>query len=126
MRKRVLLADPAARQRARFRRAVRGDAYVTLAASFEEARTVLFSGSWDLLVTNLRLGAYNGLHLVHLAASKHLVTRSIVYSGGDDDVMRARGVQEAGAFYEREDLLAMALPSYLRGALPKSDRRNVD
>jgi hypothetical protein len=125
MRKKVLLAEPAARQRARFRRAARGEAYVTPAAGFEEARAALFAGSWDFLVTNLRLGAYNGLHLVHLAASKQLVTRSIVYSGGENDAALARTVQEAGAFYEREDVLDVVLPSYFRSSLPPSDRRDA-
>ena len=75
----------------------------------------------DLLVTNLRLLAYNGLHLVHMADGR---TRCVVYSNYDDLVL-AREVQAAGAFYERSTQLSRALAAYARAILPPRDRRNL-
>src|SRR5262249_26926727 len=79
----------------------------------------------DFLVTNVRLGAYNGLHLVYLAESFHRgLTRAIVYSDVLD-IAIAREAQLAGAFYEIRTNLPAALPSYLRAPiLPPCDRRN--
>ena len=76
----------------------------------------------DLLVTNLRLQAYNGLHLVHMSDGR---TRCIVYSNYDDDLVLAREVQAAGAFYERSTQLSRTLAAYVRASLPPRDRRNL-
>jgi len=76
----------------------------------------------DFLVTNLRLEAYNGLHLVLLAATA--VTACIVYAT-HEDLFLAREAQTLGAFYERLERLLYAVPSYLRSRLPLRDRRDV-
>jgi response regulator of citrate/malate metabolism len=98
---------------------------VIVARSFHDARTQL--GAWppDALVTNLRLGDYNGLHLVLLARSANHATRCIVYSDRPDTYL-VREAQSIGAFFERTDRLVHALPGYCRAALPSKDRRAPD
>ena len=89
------------------------------------ARAHLFSQPFDWLVTNIRLNAYNGLHLVHLASSAKLPVRTIVYAH-HADVMLAREAQRAGAFYEPAEYMPLALPVYFRSALPERDRRTPE
>jgi DNA-binding NtrC family response regulator len=105
------------------RDAVREIAHIDGATDFRSARTHLFSKRYDWLVTNIRLDAYNGLHLVHLAETARLPIRSLVYADRRDLVL-AREAQQAGAFYESRDRVARALAAYLRGTLPAQDRRN--
>jgi len=51
-------------------------------------------------------------------------TRCVVYSTYDDLVL-AREVQAAGAFYERSNRMSRALAAYVHATLPPHDRRNV-
>jgi hypothetical protein len=81
---RVLLVEPDALARQVLLDAASGVARVSARARFLKARTDLRGGAFDFLVTNVRLGAYNGLHLVYLAAVDGISTRSIVYSEGQD------------------------------------------
>ena len=73
-------------------------------------------------ITNLRLEAYNGLHLVHLAAATR--TRCIVFST-HDDLGLARDAQAAGAFFELPARLPQVLESYVNATLPHHDRRDI-
>jgi hypothetical protein len=120
---RVLLVEPDGFVRARLRDAGRELAHIDGDADFRSARTHLFSKRYDWLVTNIRLDAYNGLHLVHLAETARLPIRLLVYADRRDLVL-AREAQRAGAFYESRDRVQSALPAYLRGTLPPQDRRN--
>jgi hypothetical protein len=118
--KEVLLVDPNASSLRSVQNGLRHLADVEACTDFHTARVRLLAGPPDLLVTNLRLQAYNGLHLVHLAAE--MPTRCIAYAE-DDDFVLAREVQAAGAFYERSKRLLHALTSYVRATLPPQDRR---
>jgi len=91
--------------------------------TFEEARHELGVQPLRLLVTNLQLRDYNGLHLVYLAAAAAAPTRAIVYTFNLDPQM-AVIVRQAGAFYETADCLVASLASYLHGSLPPRDRRD--
>ena len=95
---------------------------VEACSDFLAARARLRAQPPDLLVTNIRLQAYNGLHLIYLAGATK--TRCIAYSM-DDDVAFAREVQAAGGFYERLGQLSVTLPAYVNGMLPGHDRRNA-
>lgn len=90
---------------------------------FETARECLDVARYDLIVANLRLGAYNGLHLVYLARISGAATHAVVYDVGPD-LGLARAVQQAGAMYERKHRLAITLPTYVGANLPATDRRN--
>jgi DNA-binding NtrC family response regulator len=97
-------------------------------ADYTTARQRLSESKPDLLVTNLRLAAFNGLHLVYLSHAVSPDTVAVVYQA-HHDVGLARMVQAAGAFYERREYLPVAIGAYLKRELPARDRRdpaNVD
>ena len=102
-------------------------AEIEVCAEFPVARTRLFDvPPPELLVTNLRLGPFNGLHLVFLAQSASLPTTCLTYGTHNNptDLALAREAQLAGAFYEASYRLPYALPSYLQSTLPERDRRD--
>ena len=121
-RKHILLVDPDPDGLRAVQAALPLVADVEACSEFRAARTRLLAQPPDLLVTNLRLQAYNGLHLVYLAAGTR--TRCIAYATYDDLVL-AREVRAAGAFYERPLRLPLALPSYVNATLPSHDRRDL-
>src|SRR5580765_2071460 len=90
---------------------------------FETARPRLALTPYDFLVTNVRLGGYNGLHLVYVASSGSHAPRTIVYDDHHDPGL-AREVQRAGAFYETRECLSVTLTAYLAHTLPPRDRRD--
>jgi hypothetical protein len=81
---------------------------------------MLIHDSPEFLVTNIRLGANNGLHLVHLASG---ATRCIVYMEPEDPFL-LREAQRLGAFVEAPRRLAFSLRAYLSAELPARDRRD--
>jgi hypothetical protein len=99
-------------------------ARATLCRDFLSARSQLLASMPDLLVTNLRLEEYNGLHLVLLATSEG-VTRSLVHTDRPDPYL-VREAQAIGAFFERTERLLHAVVAYLHFDLPQRDRRNSD
>jgi hypothetical protein len=127
--KRVLLVEPERAFWMVVDRSVRTLARVEGAADFQIGRArlmraSLFQTPFDLLVANLQLGSYNGLHLVHLMGSLGLLTRSVVYSTLVN-MSWATEVQRAGAFYETRSRLPYQLPAYLLAQLPDADRRQA-
>lgn len=96
-------------------------AEITAVEDFPSARMSLRETLPDLLVTNLRLGAYNGIHLALVASRSH--TRCIVYAK-EHDIVLARQVQATGAFYVRLEHLRFVLPAFLSLELPSQDRRD--
>ena len=66
--------------------------------SFEHAREELASSPPDVLLTDLRLGAFNGLQLVILAKQQHEHTRTVVMSAFDDPTLREEAAR-CGASY---------------------------
>jgi hypothetical protein len=118
----LLIVDPDPQALLAAQLAVKSVAVVEACSDFRLARARLTSRPPDLLVTNLRLERFNGLHLVHVAAGT--ATRCIVYATQHDEML-AREVVAAGAFYERSDRLPRVLASYVRGMLPGKDRRSL-
>jgi DNA-binding NtrC family response regulator len=92
-------------------------------ATFSSARAQLFSNQYGRLVTNLRLQAHNGLHLVYLARVCALNTRCVVYTERLELTL-AQEVQKSGAFYEFRERLQHAIRAYIESDLPPSDRRH--
>ncbi len=120
----VLLVDPHADAvLATIRQALQGGAHVEMCADFSSAKTRLLTDPPNVLVTNLRLHAYNGLHLVLLATAA-ASTRCLVYAD-PDDLLLAREAQRLGAFYERASNVPFALPGFIKAPLPEADRRDV-
>jgi DNA-binding NtrC family response regulator len=87
---------------------------VVAAARFEEAKRYLAQNTPDAVITDVRLGAYNGLQLVlHVKATQPDVP-VIVVSGFDDQVLRAEA-ERAGAVF----LVKPIQPSQLLDLLRK-------
>ena len=120
--KRALLVDTDITGVVAVEAALRLVAHVEVCTDFRSARARLRQQPPDLLITNLRLGAYNGLHLVLLAAATR--TRCIVFST-HDDIGLARQVQAVGAFFELPVRLSQVLESYVSATLPQHDRRDI-
>jgi two-component system, response regulator YesN len=66
--------------------------------SFEKGRQMLKEQSFDALITDVRLGAFNGLQLAVMARDLYPNMRLIVFSGFDDPVLRA-DAEQIGAAY---------------------------
>ena len=119
----VLLVEPNPRFADVIQESIRRVAQVYHHLEFESARRQLATFRFDFVVSNVRLGAFNGLHLTY-AVNAVSPTRCIVYTEVREPAL-AEDVRRAGAFYEVADRLAVTLPAYLRtGSLPSSDRRD--
>jgi hypothetical protein len=119
----LLLVEPNDNVAAILTQRVRGLAEVHRHTRFESARTALSIAPWTFIATNIRLGDFNGLHLVHLAATTRVSARALVYADQYDPHL-AHEVQQAGAFYETRDGVQRALATYLQAVLPTRDRRD--
>lgn len=120
----VLIVEPNIGRGVKLAHTIEAIAVPDLVADFRSARAALLANTPDFVVTNLRLGAYNGLHLVYTAASAGLSTKSIVYTDQFDPGLGSE-VHAAGAFYETADHLLTHLGRYLASELPSFDRRDV-
>jgi hypothetical protein len=118
----VLIVDPDPWALLAAQRAVEPVAEVETCTEFRIARARIVAKPPDLLVTNLRLEKFNGLHLVYLMLGTP--TRSIVYAK-HYDVVLAQEALAAGAFYERADRLPRVLAAYVQTMLPPRDRRSL-
>ena len=86
---------------------------VTCASSFDQAKRGLLVAPPDLLVTDVRLGAYNGLHLVVRAHSDHPSMPAIVMDVHHDQVLESE-TKNAGAVYVGKPLGAGPLVALVR------------
>jgi len=93
-------------------------------SDFAAARHELYVCRPDVLVANVRLGSFNGIHLAYLAKINKHDTRAMIY--GDEDRLLAGEVQSAGAFWVRTSLVRLALGAFLHASLPTRDRRDVN
>ncbi len=80
--------------------------------TFEEAHSALLKEPPDALIVDIRLGEYNGLHLVHLAVQLKPAIIAVVISGFDDPVLRAEA-SRAGATYLMKPVRVDALKDLL-------------
>ena len=82
-------------------------------STFEGARRALRERSFDALVTDVRLGAFNGLQLAVIARDAHPDIRVIVFSGFDDAVLR-HDAESIGATYLVKPVSFSALLDIIR------------
>jgi DNA-binding response OmpR family regulator len=82
-------------------------------ATFEGARRALRDSSFDALVTDVRLGAFNGLQLAVIARDAHPEIRVIVFSGFEDAVLR-HDAESIGATYLVKPVSFSALLNIVR------------
>ena len=74
---------------------------VVAAASFEEAKQLISNQAPDLLVTGLRLGPYNGIHLILRSRIEHPAMAAIVTSRYADVVLEAEARRQHADFVVR-------------------------
>jgi DNA-binding NtrC family response regulator len=82
---------------------------------FQSAHDYLQNRTPDVLVTDVRLGAYNGLHLVVLARKLAPALSVIVYSAHDDPELRREAESFGAVYLEKDRLLTDLLPCVLAG-----------
>ncbi len=120
----VLIVEPDVQIGGKLRAAcIEAGAYATLCADFLNAREQLERNPPTVLITNLRLEEYNGLHLVLLSQTTGIRARCVVHTDRPDFLL----VNEAlamGAFFERTERLIYSISGYIWGALPSEDRRD--
>jgi hypothetical protein len=121
--KKVLLVEPDRHAMAALEKTWSSVSFVECCTDFQAGRRKLLEDEPNLLVTNLYLGAFNGLHLVYLAAASGLETRCVAYANVHNPAL-ARETQCAGAFYERLPRLPFVPGCYAFQVLPPSDRRD--
>jgi DNA-binding response OmpR family regulator len=121
MLKHILLVEPDLDRLLGLKRVLDSLVDATAVSDFASARTVLREQRPDLLVANLRLHDYNGIHLA--LSVNGSPTRCVVYAK-DHDLLLARQAQAHGALYLRLEQLPFALPALVRAVVPRHDRRN--
>jgi len=83
-------------------------------AAFEPAKRYLAANRPDVLVTDIRLGAFNGLQLVMLAKRGRPDTVAYVLSPSDDNVLR-RDAATIGACFHLKPVESEQLLSEING-----------
>jgi len=71
---------------------------VLSAGNFDEAKHLLAIESPDMLITDLRLGPYNGLHLVLRSRTDHPEMAALVTSRVPDAVLEAEALRQCAGF----------------------------
>ena len=113
--RRVMIVDDESVVLATLERLVSSWGYTSLPfGTFEEARAFLEHDTPDALIVDIRLGAFNGLQLVHLAHQRRADIVVIAMSGFDDPVLR-REAEQAGASFVVKPFVAEALRRALSG-----------
>jgi DNA-binding NtrC family response regulator len=80
---------------------------------FESARDYLQTHSPSALVTDIRLGAFNGLHLVVLAKQWTPEISAFVYSSYSDTATRTEAARCGAVYVAKDDIFATLLPRLL-------------
>ncbi len=117
----VIIVEPDAQRLSQLLHSLTNVATVIACADFQSARARLLPRRPELLVTNIRLREFNGIHLVMLTTPP---TRSIVYMDREDPAL-LREAQRVGAYVESPGRLLLSLRSYLGVPLRAPDRRDV-
>src|SRR5262245_54497762 len=102
------------------------------ATTFDDAKRILVSVSASVLISSLRLGAFNGLHLVHLARLARPEMTTIIISGRADATLQQE-MDLAGASLLVEPVPPSTLLSLLAQTIARTkadpslcDRRHAD
>ena len=91
-----------------------GQRQVVALGNFEDAKRTLRAQRFDVLITDVRLGAFNGLQLAVLARDLHPGIQLIVFSGFDDPVLR-QDAERLGAVYLVKPITSRELLSRIEG-----------
>ena len=86
---------------------------IVACASFAEARRALQTTHFDALITDVRLGEFNGLQLAVIGREAYPDIRLIVFSGFDDPVLRTEA-DHVGATYVVKPVTSTTLLDLVR------------
>lgn len=89
---------------------------VRACSTFEDAKREMATAAPDIVVTDVRLGAFNGLQLALLARDRNPDVRIIVFSGFDDPVLKEEA-RRLGATYLVKPVSGQKLKDVLDGVL---------
>ena len=84
-------------------------------ARYEDAKKYLGSASPNILITDVRLGGSNGLHLVVMSKLRHPEMTAVVMTGYDDVVLK-KDAESVGAHYVVKPILITDLIDLLAAA----------
>lgn len=96
---------------------------VLTAASFEEGRRLADEGEPDLLLVDVRLGPYNGLHLVVRERLAHPERPIIMTTGFPDSVLEAEARRYGAEFLEKP-IRSAELVAMIKRLLPAAEKSN--
>jgi two-component system response regulator YesN len=89
------------------------DFRVVSSGAFEEAKQHIVTVRPDIVITDVRLGAFNGLQLAMLARDVRPDTQVVVFSGFDDPVLKEEA-RRIGATYLVKPVTGHALLAQLQ------------
>ena len=75
--------------------------HVTGASTFDAAKRLLALEAFDLLVTDVRLRGFNGLHLVMQVRAEHPETEVIIISGYDEPLIELEASRHSAVFVRK-------------------------
>lgn len=101
----VLVDDDEALLRVLSRGLEHAGAQVTTFSRFDDAKRHLANATPDILITDVRLGGSNGLHLVVMSKLRHPAMTAVVMTGYDDVVLK-KDAEAVGAHYVVKPILA--------------------
>lgn len=81
---------------------------------FESARHHLHHHQPSALVTDVRLGAFNGLHLVLLAKQWAPNVAAFVYSAHADPIIRDEALRAGAEYVAKDDIVSVLVPHLLQ------------
>ena len=96
---------------------------VTSAGTFEQATNIISSDPPDVLITELRLGAFNGLHLVIRSQAADSAIVSIIHTAFPDPVLETEAHLLGAEFLIRPVDTALLLKVIARRLGPTFERR---
>ena len=98
----ILVVDASPTDRASTVRLLEAAGYrVKDTGAFDEAKHLIALDPPDVLITDLRLGLYNGLHLILRSRTDHPDMAAVVTSAFDDPVLQAEAERHHAAFILR-------------------------
>ena len=89
--------------------------FVTGASTYDAAKELLGTSPWDLLISDVRLRGYNGLHLVRQVHAEHPEMAVIIMTGYEDPMIQL----EAGR-YGADFMQKPITPSLFLGAVSRA------
>ena len=95
---------------------------VTAAGTYDAAKRLLALGSYDLLVSDVRLRGFNGLHLVRQCASEHPDMALMIITGYEEPMIEIEA-SRYGATFIRKPIDPAGLLQGVAGALSKVRRQ---